>query len=78
MEISFANETSLFTSLAFWNATMVKHPFDCKNIFVIKLPDNAVGMILCLHVYLGSKLAKYILNHSSSYGCLIEFVSGNL
>ena len=37
------------------------HPYGCGNIMVLEHPDNGVGMVLCLRMYVQNELAVYML-----------------
>ncbi len=51
------------------------HPYGCGNIMVLERPDNGVGMVLRLRMYVRNELAAYSLNPDGSDGCRVGFAS---
>ena len=51
------------------------HPYGCGNILVLEHPDNGVGMVLRLRMYVRNELAAYSLNPDGSDGCRVGFAS---
>lgn len=50
-------------------------PYRCGNILVLEGPNNGVGIILCLQVYMFKELAVYSINLDGSADCQVGFAS---